>query len=266
MTVRSISLVLAALVAPVALGTPPAEGAPDKGAPAKGALDAPTRAKASEHAKQAQAYFNRGDWDRALAEYQAAFDLSAEPLLIFNIALCHDRATRPEQALTAFRRYLELAPEGAVAEEAREDIARLTPIVDKIVADRAAEEARKKEEAAKQQPPPPPPPRPRAEASRVPLVVMVAGAVVTATGATFHVLSAKTRGRLESAPDADSYFDDRDSFKVQRGVAIAGYAVGAATMVTGLILGVTVFRNREAPRISAAVAPGGAMVTMGWSR
>lgn len=257
MTVRSLALALAVLVALVALRAEPAGAEPD---PA-------TRAKASAHFKQGQAFFNRGDFDRALAEYQAAFDLSKEPLLIFNIALCHDRAQRPEEALAAFRRYLELAPEGAVGDEAREDVARLTPIVEKIAADRAAEEARKREAAAKlAQPPPPPPPPPPANASRVPLVVMVAGAVVTATGATFHVLSARTRGRMESASEADAYFDDRDTFKVQRGVAITGYAVGAATVVTGLILGATVFRNREAPRIAAAVAPGGAMVTVGWSR
>ncbi|HWU89518.1 MAG TPA: tetratricopeptide repeat protein [Kofleriaceae bacterium] len=253
---RPLALALAVLVALLVLGAGPASAEPD----------ADARAKASAHFKQGQAFFNRGDFDHALAEYQAAFDLSAEPLLVFNIALCHDRANRPEQALAAFRRYLELAPNGGVADEAREDVARLTPIVDKLAADRTAEEARKREAAANASRPPPPPPKPLAPPSRVPLYIVVAGAAVTAAGATFHVLSSRTRGRLEDAPDPDSYFADRDTFKLQRGLAIGGYAAGAATMMTGLILGVTVFRQREAPQVSAAVTPGGAMVTLGWAR
>lgn len=256
MTERPLALAVAALVALLALGAAPA-----------GAQPTPDdRAKAEASFKQGQAYFQRGDYDRAIAEYQAAFELSAEPSLLFNIALCHDRASRPEEALQGYRRYLELVPDGTVADEARDEIARLTPIVDQLAAERAAraaaEEARQREEAARRAPPPPPPPGP----SRVPLYVVVAGAAVAAAGATAHVLAWRTRGRLEDAPGPDAYFADRDTFELQRGVAVAGYAAGAVTIATGLILGVTVFRGREAPQISAALAPGGAMVAVGWSR
>jgi tetratricopeptide (TPR) repeat protein len=259
-TARPLVVALALLAGGAALGildTKPAAAEPD----------AATRAKASAHFKQGQAFFNRGDFDRALAEYQAAYEISAEPLLVFNMALCHDRAGRPEQALASFKRYLELAPEGTVADEAREDVARLTPIVDKLAADRAAEEARKRDEEAKKAQPPPPPKKVSAGSrSKVPLFIMIGGAAVAATGGVFHVLALQTRGRLEDGQDPDKYFDDRDSFRTQRAVAIGGYAVGAATVLTGLVLGVTVFRHREGVQVSAAPTSGGAMVTLGWSR
>ena len=137
MTARAI--VLAAFVTFVTFRADPAGAEPNAG----------NREKAAAHFRQGQAFFQAQDYDRALAEYQAAFDLSAEPLLIFDIALCHDRANRPEQALQDFRRYLAHVSTGTVADEAREDVARLVPIVDKIVADRKAEEARRRDEAGR---------------------------------------------------------------------------------------------------------------------
>lgn len=257
---RSLSLVaLAAFFALAAL----------RAAPAGAQEDPDRRAKAAAHFKQGQAYFQREDFDRALAEYQAAFDLSAEPSLIFNIALCHDRAKRPEQALAAFRRYLELVPDGAVADEAREEISKLVPVVEKIVSDRAAEEKRQREEATRREEAARRDREARAEARaramRVPRYVVIGGAVVAAAGATVHVLSWRTRGRLQDAPGPDAYYDDRDTFALQRGLAIGLYAAGAATIVTGLVLGL-VRRPDEGPQISAALVPGGATVTVGWSR
>ena len=262
MTLRPGPLALAALALSfMTLGARPA-----------GADAAADRAKAAAAFKQGQAYFQRGDYDRAIPEYQTAFDLSQEPSLIFNIALCHNRANRPEQALAAYRRYLELAPGGNVADEARDEVARLAPIVEKLEGDRAAqrateearraaEEARRREEKERELRNRPAPPR-----SPVPLIVGIGGVAITAVGATFHVLASQTRDRLQSEPDPDSYYTDLDTFKQRRGIAIGGYAVGAATLATALVLGVTVFRRPERPQVSAALAPGGALVTVGWAR
>jgi tetratricopeptide (TPR) repeat protein len=105
------------------------------------------RARAAARFKQGQEFFKAHDYEHAIVEYEAAYQLSSEPALIFNIALCHDRAERPAQALAAFQRYLELAPSGEVADEARADVARLTPIVEAILARRAAEAAERAQQA-----------------------------------------------------------------------------------------------------------------------
>ena len=250
MTLREIAL--ATLVILVAFWSHPA-GADSKPG---------NRDQAAAHFRQGQAFFQAQDYDRALAEYQAAFDLSAEPLLIFNIALCHDRANRPEQALEAFQRYLAKVSTGSVADEAREDVARLVPIVDKIVADRKATETRRHDEAGRRDAA-----RANAEAraNHVRLYVGVAGVAIAAAGATAHVLAWQTRNRMVSAPDPDTYFANRDTFKLERGLAIGAYAAGAVTIATGLILG-HVLRPREGVEVSAALTPGGAAVTVGWAR
>jgi tetratricopeptide (TPR) repeat protein len=230
--------------------------------PAGAQRDPANREKAAAHFRQGQAFFQAQDYDRALAEYQAAFDLSGEPLLIFNIALCHDRANRPEQALQDFRRYLEHMSTGPVADEAREDVARLVPIVDKIVADRKTDEARRHDEAGRRDAA-----RAKAEAraNHVRLYVVAAGAVVAAVGATSHVLAWRTRDQMKNAPDPDAYFAARDTFKLERGVAIGAYAAGAVTIATGFILG-RVLRPRDGVEVSASILPGGAALAVGWSR
>lgn len=276
MIARSLAAVAAAFA--LAAGTLPAAAQP-KPAPAKKPAPAPApspedeaRAKAASHFKQGQAYFKLEDYDRAIAEYQAAFDLSPEPSLIFNIGLCHVRANRSEEALASFKRYLELAPDGPVSEEAREEVARLTPIIEKAAADREAKaaaerEAQQKAEEEQRREAERRAARERANAppSRVPLYVMIGGGVAAAVGVTFHVLAFQSRNTMVDSANPDSYFDARDAFRTQRVVSIVGYSVGAAALATGLILKATVFRRAEV-EVSAAPAPGGATVMVGWSR
>jgi len=113
--------------------------------------DAAALKKANNHFKLGQEFFKSGQWDRAIAEYQAALDLTGEPLMIFNIGLAHDRANRPEEALANYLKYLELGPDGPIADEARGYVAKLTPIVDKRRKAREAAEAKKAEADRKRQ-------------------------------------------------------------------------------------------------------------------
>lgn len=113
--------------------------------------DAAAIKKANGHFKLGQEFFKSGQWERAIVEYQAALDLTGEPLMVFNIALAHDRAGRPEQALAGYLTYLDANPDGTIADEARGYVAKLSPVVDKLEKDRAREAARKAEEAKRRQ-------------------------------------------------------------------------------------------------------------------
>lgn len=113
--------------------------------------DAAAIKKANGHFKLGQEFFKSGQWDRAITEYQAALDLTGEPLMIFNIALAHDRAGRAEPALEGYLKYLDANPDGAIADEARGYVAKLSPVVDKVKQERAAEDARKAEAAKRAQ-------------------------------------------------------------------------------------------------------------------
>lgn len=113
--------------------------------------DAVALKKANNHFKLGQEFFKSGQWDAAIAEYEKALELTGEPLMVFNIALAHDRAGRAEQALEGYRKYLEEGPDGTIADEARGYVAKLSPIVDKIKKQRADDEARKADDARKAQ-------------------------------------------------------------------------------------------------------------------
>lgn len=237
---------------------------------ARAQVSAASRAQAAEHTRQGQAYFGRGDYDRAIAEYQAAFDLSLEPSLIFNVALCYDRTNRPEQALAAFQRYLELAPGGSVADEARNDVARLVPVVEQIRVDRAVAEARRREaeerrrsaerEAAAREE------RSAARRTTISRVCLIAGGAFAIAGAATHLVAWRAREQLSGPQDPDPYFETHDRFLLERKLAIGAYAIGAAALATGAILALTVRRPSERPQVSAAIVPGGAAMVIAWSR
>jgi len=260
MTAHSIAAALVAAVAVVVLGVEPA----------RAQVDPANRAQAAAHTRQGQAYFGRGDYDRAIAEYQAAFDLSNEPSLIFNVGLCYDRTNRPEQALAAFQRYLELAPSGSVADEARNDVARLVPVVEQIRVDRAVAEARRREaeerrksaerEAAARVE------RDAARRTTLSRAFLIAGGGFAIAGAATHLLSSRTRKQLPFEPNPDAYFRDHDRFMLERNLAIGGYALAAAALATGAVLALTAHRPSERPQVSAAIVPGGAAMVIAWSR
>lgn len=183
------------------------------------------RAKAASHFKQGQLYFKSADYERAITEYQTAYALTHEPLLLFNIALCNDRAQRPDKALEEFQRYLDLAPDGEVAEEAREDVARLTPIVEAMIAKRAAE--LHAEEAL------------RAEQART---IEEAHRADQARSAEV-VRGERDRRQAEAAARA-APLDSRA--RLERGVGIATAGVGALALGLGLKYGLDARADGEA--------------------
>jgi tetratricopeptide (TPR) repeat protein len=75
---------------------------------------------ARAHFKRAEAAFNLGKFEEALASYQAAYEAKALPGFLFNIAQCHRNLGNHERALFFYRRYLALDPQTpnrAVVEE-----------------------------------------------------------------------------------------------------------------------------------------------------
>jgi tetratricopeptide (TPR) repeat protein len=59
---------------------------------------------------QAEAKFNVGRFDEALADYQAAYDVEPLPAFLFNIGQCHRNLGNYDRAQFFFRRYTVLEP------------------------------------------------------------------------------------------------------------------------------------------------------------
>lgn len=78
-------------------------------APALAQSPVPPRARA--HLDRGEQLFGASAWDAALAEYEAAYEaLAGHPsrcVTLFNMAQCHERAARYDEALRFYQRYLD---------------------------------------------------------------------------------------------------------------------------------------------------------------
>ena len=107
--------------------------------------------------------------------------------------------------------------------------------------------------------------------SKVPLIVTAVGGALVFGGAGYHLFAFRsTRDKLATASAADdqaAYDELSAKFDSQRTTTLALYGVGAAVVVTGIVLGYTLYKKPEsAPRVGAGMTKGGGMVVMEWTR
>jgi len=120
-----------------------------------------------QHVDQAQRYVGEENYDRAIEEFQAAYQLDREPVLLLSIGRCHFLAGRPKQALD----FYQLALKEKLSHDEREDV--LASIAKATIkwqeqqqrearesAARQAEEQRRLLQLATRPPAPSPPPVP----------------------------------------------------------------------------------------------------------
>jgi hypothetical protein len=133
----------------------------------------PTPAQTSAaKVEKARALKAAGSYADAIVELEAAYALTPDPELVFEIGECHRLAASRDEAIAAYRRYLDAAPSGASAKAAQTAIDELTAqaTADTEAAAKAEAEARAQAEglatqqageaaeaAAKAAPPPPAP-------------------------------------------------------------------------------------------------------------
>jgi tetratricopeptide (TPR) repeat protein len=100
------------------------------------------------HGKRAKLYYDGGDYEAAAREYQAAYDEDGQTKWLFNLGQAYRLGEQPEDALAAYRRYLELDPRGVGAADARAYVKQL-------------EAALPHDEPRPPEPTPPPEPQPQ---------------------------------------------------------------------------------------------------------
>jgi tetratricopeptide (TPR) repeat protein len=65
---------------------------------------------AQEHFKRGVKLYNLGHFQESIPEFEKAYDLDPQPILLFNIAQSHRQNGNKERALFFYRRYLEQEP------------------------------------------------------------------------------------------------------------------------------------------------------------
>ena len=130
-TVRLLTLALALTGASV----PPARAQPSPREAARARFD------------RGQTLYNLGKLDEAIAEFEGAYELDADPAYLFNLAQAHRlRGNRP-RALFFYRRYLDLSPDAPNRAEVAERITALEAEQRALAAEREAIERAAAEKA-----------------------------------------------------------------------------------------------------------------------
>jgi len=66
--------------------------------------------------------YSRGDYERAISEFQAAFEAKADAAALYNIAKSYERMARYEEAIDYFEQYLTLEPDAPDRADVEETI------------------------------------------------------------------------------------------------------------------------------------------------
>lgn len=74
-------------------------------------------AQARVHSEKGRKFFNLGQWDDAIAEYQEAYKLREDPAFLFNLAQAYRRKGDPQRALDLYKNYLIENPRSPKREE-----------------------------------------------------------------------------------------------------------------------------------------------------
>jgi tetratricopeptide (TPR) repeat protein len=131
--------------------------------------DAATLAKSSpaydQHITDAQRFYGERNYDRAIEEFDAAYKLDPEPLLLVSMGRCHYLADRPKAALDLYQQALKAKLTRSERDEVMSSIAKATIKLQEqqrreAEAQRVADQARMAELLAQQQAAQPPPEKP----------------------------------------------------------------------------------------------------------
>jgi hypothetical protein len=101
-----------------------------------------------------------------------------------------------------------------------------------------------------------------------PWIVMGGGAALAVAGAIVEATWFKSaHDQLASEPNNTAYASDEGTFDTRRDVVIGLYAAGAVAVGVGVVLELTGHhRDERSVQVSVAPAPGGSVLTFGWSR
>jgi len=94
--------------------------------------------KAKDLFKVGSLQFDEGNYELALTLFRTAYEKSDRPQLLYNIALSAERVGKLEEAIDAYRRYIEANPEGERVQESRTRIRSLEAMQQKLVPAEAA--------------------------------------------------------------------------------------------------------------------------------
>lgn len=193
--------------------------------------------------------YSAGKYAAALAQFERAYSLVAEPNLLFNIAGCHERLGQKSQAIEYYRWFLGSSSTDVTGR--RRAIAALARL------------------SAAPEPVPPPAPKPSGGWDNPvwPIVTLGAGILFAGLGAGLYLDGAHDHNEVTSAPgfgegsstltevEAQKLIDSGDTKKL-----VGGIAFGFGTALIATHVAITVWRSASHDESASAelrLVPGG---------
>jgi tetratricopeptide (TPR) repeat protein len=174
-----------------------AEAQKDKKAPSPDPAEQQNRDLAKKHYDQGITHYNLGEFDAAVTEFKAAYALTSEPGLLFNVAQAYRLKEDYKQALYFYKTYLRIVPDAPN----RADVERWIAELERLQSEQTKLKNSKPQDAipAGGKPPPTEPgaTKPRAEPPppvEPPTVVQPAPAAAPARGRTWKIAGLSTAG------------------------------------------------------------------------
>jgi tetratricopeptide (TPR) repeat protein len=152
----SALLALLVCAAPLSVSAQSAQGTQAEPAPSTATPATPPAAPAGPAPKTAKEFvtratqeFQANQFDKAIADYQAAYQQKQLPTLLFNIAQANRKAEQFQEALTYYERFLKDDPKSPLAPEAEAQLAFVRAKLDaqKLTTEREALERLAKQRA-----------------------------------------------------------------------------------------------------------------------
>lgn len=199
------------------------------------AESAQERARALNRAGMAK--FDLGEYDKAIDAFHEAYDVFADPKILFNLAQAHRKKKRYEQALELYRSYLRNlpdAPNRAIVEELMAELEGL------LAAQRASVERPPDGVSATTLPASVPASQP--SDPRSPpwyhdawgWTLLGLGVTAVGVGAGFWITADQLDGDLATASESDRRAL-RGTIDERHTIGIAAFAIGGALMIGGIV-------------------------------
>jgi len=244
-------------------------------APALAVADSDAVHEARVHYDRGMAHYELGEFIAAIEEFKKSYAMSQAPGLLFNMAQASRLGKDYDQALHFYRTYLRVRPDAPNREDVEKRISELEPIVEahrkvdleknvearQAAAKRLAETETTPEtpRASDERPRPLPPSGKKERAAGIAVGVIGLGALGAGVGLGVAALDAQNK--LSKLAATMCSWDATQSNLYQTGqraavAATALYVVGAAAVVTGVIL-VAVGVRKDRARFAVVPAAGG---------
>jgi tetratricopeptide (TPR) repeat protein len=227
---------------------------------------------AGRHYRKGTTEYNIGHFENAIAEFEKAYAISPQPILLYNIAQSHRQLGNHERALFFYRRYLEGAPNAPNRADIERRMHELEATLKaqnepRVQPPAESPEATRPATVVAAPPPPPPtvearraPPPPPSDSGRSLRIAGLAsagvGAAAVVTGLVFGL---QARSKSDSVSKATRFDPDADSAgRSAQTLQYVFYGIGGAAIATGAVLYYFGMDQRE-QRVSVAptVTPAG---------